>query len=123
MPVDPLQQILSQIRTALAARTQRGAGAGRLSDAAPRQSAEPTQELRAQLRAGISGLNLCSADGRTAARRLFLESVLLSEFGARLANDPRFTQIVGQIQNTFEEQERLRQDLDRVLDELSRSAG
>jgi len=114
--ISPLQQILAQIRTALAERTRTAPQRG--SEARAPTPADRLKELQGNIRSGLAALDLRSVEGRSSARRVFLESVLLSEFGARLANDPKFPELVAQVQAAIDDQESLRKQLDHLVTQL-----
>jgi len=119
-----LQQILAQIRTNLAARsgTARKAAGGARETAAPAPARASVEELQAQIGAGLAAIDLGSQQGKRQARRIFVESVLLGEFGVSLANDPRFAEIVAGVQESFEQEQGLLAQLDTVLEDLRRAA-
>lgn len=121
--VGRLQQILAQIRSSLASkadaqRTSRSAGRGAPTRSALTDSRPTVEELKAQISGGLTAADLASPQGRQQARRVFLESVLLAEFGAALANDARFAEIVSGVQESFEHEPSLLAELDSVLEEL-----
>lgn len=120
---DRLQGIVTQIRSTLARRTDRGGTAGR-SQAANfslgTQGRLTLEELRAGLRSGLAGLDLEQSGDRKRARRLFIESVLLSEFGINLANDARFIEVVSGVESVFSEEPAFLEELDSVLADASR---
>lgn len=121
-----LQQILAQVRSSLAARTRDASKAGGTKSPSPAGSRSAVQQrptiemLQSQISAGLVALNLATAEGKKDARRVFLESVLLSEFGIGLAGDPRFAELVTSVQDSFEQEEALLSDLDTILEELAR---
>lgn len=113
-----IQDILAQIRSTLSSKTARapnqpGAAAARAPAARP-----SIEQLQAQISAGLVPLDLASAQGKRQARHVFLESVLLGEFGVNLADDPRFAEIVAGVQDSFEQHPELLADLDSLLEEL-----
>ena len=119
-----LQQILAQIRTNLSGRSSAGgkAAAPARGQHPETQSRASIEELQAQIGAGLAALDIASPQGKRQARRVFLESVLLNEFGVTLANDPRFTEIVRGVQDSFEQEQALLAQLDAVLEDLRRAA-
>lgn len=123
---DRLQHILAQIRSGLTARTRDSGKVGGITAKAS-HGARPVAEqrltiemLQSQISAGLAVVNLGTAQGKKDARRVFLESVLLGEFGIGLAGDPRFAELVTSVQDSFEEEESLLSDLDHVLEDLAR---
>ena len=121
--VGRLQQILAQIRSTLASKadsqkTSRTAGRAAAVRGAPVGARPTVEELKAQISGGLAATDPASPEGRQQARRVFLESVLLAEFGVDLANDPRFAEIVSGVQETFEHDPELLEGLDAVLNEL-----
>lgn len=117
-----LQQILAQVRASLAAKAERpraGATGRAASRPQSKQASATIDELQAHLASGLRHIDTGTTEGRRQARRVFLESVLLSEFGVLLANDPRFSDIVTGVQDSFESESELLSDLDSVLRDLS----
>src|SRR5690349_11164502 len=120
--VDRLQQILSQIRSTLAAKSgqaQRSQGAGTSGRASATRAVRPTvEELKTQISSGLAAADLQYTQGRRQARRMFLASVLLAEFGVGMANDRRFAEIVDGVLESFEQEPTLLTGIDSVLEEL-----
>lgn len=121
--VGRLQQILAQIRSTLASKADsqkasRTAGHAAVIRGSPGGARPTVDELKAQISGGLAATDPTSPQGRQEARRVFLESVLLAEFGVGLANDPRFAEVVSGVQETFEHDPELLEGLDSVLDEL-----
>lgn len=123
--VDRLQGMVSQIRTTLARRSDKttsGAGTRSTGRGAQAQAQLTLDELRAGLRSGLVGLALDQSDDRKRARRLFIESVLLSEFGIQLANDARFATVVNRVESVFSDDELVLGELDAVLAEVQQGS-
>lgn len=55
---------------------------------------------------------------RTLAVRVFLEQVLLEEFGPGLKNSPRFQEMVGEVQRMMDGDPGLHAELDALVEEL-----
>lgn len=102
MTISPVTQLVAAIQSQLAARTAPGAA----RKGAPRNRARGSGYDREGL-AGLIELRVAqiapddTQRGRKAFR-VFLEAVLLSHFGAGLANDPRFYHMLDDIQGTLE---------------------
>jgi hypothetical protein len=119
--VDRLQSIIAQLRSGLSTRADRSGSKVRTSASSKSIASNKLSEheLRAELKNGIAGLNLSMPADRRQARRVFVVSVLLSEFGVTMSNDPRFLEIVNGVETAISEDEQLTAELDIVLSELA----
>jgi hypothetical protein len=102
--VGHIQQIVTVIRQQMAARGQPVAAAGTRAQARP--GAAPARRGRQALQASV-GKRVQAIDPHDPQRgrrafRIFLEAVLLSEFGDSLINDPAFYHMVDEIQQQLE---------------------
>ena len=115
-PIGPLNPVLDALRRQLAQNVERLRKAGRLGSG------------RAATRAGAASLDAALLErlGRAdaaqlspaAAARVFVETVLLNEFGAQLASDPGFGPLVDEISTAFREDPAVKADFERMLGEL-----
>ncbi|MFA7603932.1 MAG: hypothetical protein WCY29_13060 [Novosphingobium sp.] len=99
-PISTADVFVALLRQKLAERAQaKGAGRKRVADPARSdgiRASRPVAERAA--RAGADDMHL---------RRIVVEQLLASRFGARLANDPRFQQIIGQVTQAIAQDEEL----------------
>ena len=103
--IDPSHRLATLLRSEVAALQQRGKLAG----------ARPGKAAGVQDRHGVPGAVLQriaaiapdDPDRKRKAVRVFLESTLLQEFGARLVHDPSFPSLVEAVQKQMDEDDRL----------------
>lgn len=116
--IDRLSSILEVIRR----RTER-ADTGRTEGRRTRgansgQSRVPLPALEDAIHGRLIKLDLSLPEDAKQARRVFLESVLTWEFGATVPTDPRFHSIVSRVQDAFEADAELSDQLDRLVADL-----
>jgi hypothetical protein len=124
--VDPISQInpvLDALRRQLAENIERMRKAGKLAaagqGAAARQSAPAGAEpLEAAVRRRVGAIDRHSAEGLAAASRVFVETVLVAEFGQGLLADPGLGEMLNDLSASLREDPELREQLDRMLTEL-----
>lgn len=99
--MNPVGQLVAVIQSQLAART---APQGRNSAVRqPTRSARRgQQELTGLIELRVAQISPDDAQRGRKAFRVFLEAVLLAHFGAALANDPRFYQLLDDVQGAME---------------------
>lgn len=117
-PVGKLSRALALMRRAVGTRqpAARPAGAGARGPAtAGHQGVEQAVVRR------LREIPRDDPERRTLAARVFLEQVLLEEFGQELKNSPRFQEMVGEVQRVMDGDPQLQAELQALLDELSRA--
>lgn len=77
-------------------------------------------ELQPTLAQRIKAIDPDDKRRRQKATRIFLETVLVNEFGDAFLADPRFTEIVAEIQVAMEADEQIRDQLDALVTHLSK---
>jgi hypothetical protein len=109
--LDPAHQLAALIRVQVAQlrRRQGGTRAGASPAPAPAESASPVDDLAAVVAQRIRAISRDDPQRERKAFRLFLETVLLSELGASLVNDPSFTVMVDHVQKQMESDPQLAQ--------------
>jgi len=123
-PIGPLNPVLDALRRQLAENIERMRKAGKLAAAGDARSArEPgaaagAEPLEATLRRRIGPLERRSAEGRAAATRVFVEAVLVAEFGRGLLADPGLGEILAEVSAALREDPEIRDKLDTMLAEL-----
>ena len=122
-PINQINPLLDALRRQLAENIERMRESGKLARGTPASagSAEasappPLDEVLAQRLAGpkARGLNLA------AATRVFVESVLIAEFGEALLSDPGFGPLIDEISSAFREDPAVKADFEVMLEELQR---
>jgi hypothetical protein len=121
-PVDNIAQVMQILRRQMSENLEKLRRAGKIS----------THEKPAL---GLSGERIQSTSRQTIARRIksieaddpgllekathiFVESILLAEFGGGLVNDPEFQDLVHQVQEAMLADPSIEQDLRRLAGEL-----
>lgn len=88
------------------------------------KSAHPTkitfETLKTRVRERICSIDPDDAHRTKKANRIFLESVLLFEFGNELMDDPTFYMLLEDIQSLMESDQATRLQLDNLVEELTR---
>ena len=110
MPTDPVQglnALVEALRRRMAGRREKVAGsktapASTPSPATPQRKAD-IQDLKTQIGKRLAGL---SPEERRSKRgqQVFLESVLVWEFGDEITSDPAFAQLTSEIQQAIEKE-------------------
>jgi hypothetical protein len=109
LDIDPAHQLAALIRVQVASLRKRQGGpraAASREDAAP---AEREADLPAVVARRIRAIPQDDPDRERKALRLFLETVLLSELGESLVNDPSFGVMVDHVQSQMESDPQLRE--------------
>ena len=103
MPIGAVNELVHVIQGQLAARTpgrKTGARAGKAGTAAKARYA--ASELTALIEQRVRHIGLDDPQRGRKAFRVFLEAVLLSHFGPALVADPKFFQMVDEVQGGLE---------------------
>jgi len=124
--MDPISQanpVLEALRRQLAENIERLRRSGKLaagtrSGAAAARSPGAAEDLEAALRRKLAGIDRRSSAGLSAATRVFVETVLVGEFGAGLLTDPGFGQLAAELSESLREEAEVREPLERMLAEL-----
>lgn len=109
--IQSVQQIVAVIRANMANRTEASAEARRLSRAAPRRVApdsdSDSHRLNGLISQRVKALSPDDPQRDRKAFRIFLECVLLTEFGEELINTPAFYQLVDDVHRLMEKDDEL----------------
>jgi hypothetical protein len=121
--VDRLGALLAQLRGSLVEKSRRNEKSGRAASAARSGKQADVRlssgDIRAGLLSHLAGLDLQVESDLQQARRLFIELVLVSEFGGRIANDARFTLVAEQVESAMSAEPAISAELTEVLRELA----
>ena len=93
----------------------------RSADAAPLQAGR--EDLAASIARRVAAIDRQVPDRRRQAFRVFLESLLLEEWGDHLMNDPGFQRLVGEVQEQMEADPRLLSLMEEAAERLLGSVG
>jgi hypothetical protein len=97
--IGPLNRLVATIATQLAqTQAPAGAPAARRKGRPGVQGGPPRQDLAALIALRVQAIDRDDPQRGRKAFRVFLEAVLLSQFGEQLINDPQFHQLVDGIQ-------------------------
>lgn len=120
-PIGNLNPVLDALRRQLAENVERLRKSGKLAGSSARraeQAAARPEGLESILRRRISALDRRSPEGKARATRVFVESVLVAEFGEALLADAGLGEMLGEISAALREDPQLREQLDNMLLEL-----
>lgn len=125
-PVNSLGNIMEVLRRQISDNAQRldragKTGSQRSAAHATKTNAPAPKELRALIQERIKGLSSNEPQYQHKAKRLFLESVMIWEFGSDIARDQRFGEMLQTIQETLESSPDTQQSLDKLLQQLTAS--
>jgi len=120
-----ISKIVEQLRLQMSERTARAGksfAGQRFSPSS--KTARPTEStfetLQAKIGERIRAIDLNDSHRKKKANRIFLESVLLFEFGNNLMDDPAFYLLVEDIQNLMESDEATSLQLDCLVEQLTK---
>jgi hypothetical protein len=121
-PISSLNPVLDALRRQLAENIERLRKSGKLAAGArPGRAEQPAahaEGLDAILRRKISALDRRSPEGRSQAIRVFVEAVLVAEFGDALLADPGLGELLAEISGSLREDPEIREQLDGLLGEI-----
>jgi hypothetical protein len=103
-PVNPVSQLVAAIRTQLATQSEQASAkqtSGRQKSSRA-GSPVPLQGIESLVQEKIKRIDRNDPDRGRKAFRIFLETILLSQFGEGLINDPGFYQMVDDVQYAME---------------------
>jgi hypothetical protein len=99
--IDVTARLADVIRTQIASLRDRK-GARQAAGKRPAASAERQGDVAADVAARIRSVDAADPDRERKAFRMFLEAVLISELGAKIAEDPQFAAMVEHVQGSME---------------------
>lgn len=124
-PVSKLGRALAVIRRAASGKQPNGAAQ---RQSAPRSDGPPPQastdaQLRAEIARRLRAVAPNDPNRRDTSVRVFLEQVLLREFGAQALGSPRFQNAVRDVQQVMDADPGVRAELDSLIEELAYAGG
>lgn len=114
--IDPSQSLAALLRNEISALRGRVATARPIGNTAPAQRTNADAAGAAAAR--IQALSPDDPDRKQKALRIFLESVLLQEFGAHLLQDPSFSRMVDAVQVRMQSDSEMAAAADQLGDVL-----
>jgi hypothetical protein len=124
-PVDSVAQVMQVLRRQMAENLQRMRGSGKLAAATPAAAASVARTatpLRQTLARRIKAIDADDPRYPDKVAALFVESVLLAEFGESLVNDPEFRYLAQQVQSAMLADANLQGSLTRLAAQLRAAA-
>lgn len=121
-PINQLNPVLDALRRQLAENIERMRKSGKLARgpaAAGRAAVSAPPSLDTLLAQRLGGAQAHGL-GLAAARRVFVETVLLAEFGQELISDPGFGPLVDDISAAFCEDPAVQANFELMLEEVRR---
>lgn len=119
---------LSKLSRALAIIRRTGQPLHRKAAGAPASATEAQRDaselnFRAQVAARLRTLERRDPNFRNASTRVFLEQVLLREFGEGVLGSREFQQTLQEVQRVMEANEAMRAELEALVEQLASSPG
>lgn len=99
-------------------KAQAGSASSKTKAPTARRGRPGAEDLATALARRIAAIDKSDPDRRRKAFRVFLESVMLDEWGAQLINDPAFHQLVDTVQAQMETSPELRAMMSEAADRL-----
>lgn len=119
--INSVQQIVATIRAEMSSRVVKNDRRGPAVAAKRPAHAKPAQarsRMSGLLQQRVAALDPADPQRGRKAFRIFLESVLLAEFGEELINDPAFYAMVDQVQLAMEDDPQIAGTIARAADSL-----
>lgn len=113
-PIDSISRVMQLLRRRLPAPGRPAPAAG----SAPGPAATGQQDIRDGIAARLSTLDPKTPGYAERATELFVESVLLAEFGEPLTNDPQFRQVILGVAREMRAEPETARDLERLFETL-----
>jgi hypothetical protein len=88
---------------------------------APRNKRASLSELGSTLAQRIQAINPDDKRRHHKAVRIFLETILVNEFGDGLLTDPKFSEVIEEIQATMDADSAISKQLDSLVAELAKT--
>jgi len=124
-PVDNVSQVMQILRRQMAENLERLRGSGRLAGSGvppPATSVGGTaRTLRQTAERRIKSIDPDDPRYLEKATHMFVESVLLAEFGEQLVNDLEFRDLILSVQSTMLADTELESDLRRLVESIRRA--
>ncbi|MEN9865091.1 MAG: hypothetical protein RL748_681 [Pseudomonadota bacterium] len=116
--ISSVAQLVSAIRSQLGAASVVAQANQRNQTSAPKTSHYHPENLEGLIKQRIKQIGRDDQERGKKAFRVFLEAVLLSQLGEHLINDPKFYQVLDEVQKTMETNPHTRQLVDQATQHL-----
>ena len=117
-PIHNIAQVMQALRRQMAANLERLGQSGKLTGQAGPLSGTPSQRVQPTVQQAMARRIRSIAPDDPGflekAALVFVESVLLAEFGEELLNDPAFRDLAAQVQSAMISNTEIREDLRRL---------
>jgi hypothetical protein len=121
-PVNNIAQVMQALRRQMAANLERLGQSGKPAGQAGALSGTPSQRVQPTVRQAmarrIRSIDPDDPGFLEKAALVFVESVLLAEFGEKLLNDPEFRDLATQVQSAMISNTEIRDDLQRLTQQI-----
>lgn len=121
-PVSKLSKVIAVLRSQVSAQPAKAAGGSQVEKSRPgraKASGKATlSELRARIGKRVQAIDPDDPRRNQKAVRIFLESVLLNELGGELINDPKFYDLVTEVQAAMEADASVKDDLELLVQQF-----
>lgn len=116
--INSVQQIVASIRAEMAQRVAVGDSAAPVAARRRARGKPAAAASSGMISERVKALDPADPQRGRKAFRIFLESVLLNELGQELINDSAFYQMVDQVQQTMEQDEKIAAAIDKAVASL-----
>jgi hypothetical protein len=120
-PVSNVGHLLEALRKQLAESPRKagtGAKAGAPASAAAAAGRPDVAQLQKKIREKLQRIDSGDPQSRRKSVHVFLESVLLWEFGEQMMDDPKFYALLDEVQSSMESDPALRESLTTLVSQL-----
>lgn len=120
--IDPTGRLLAYLRQQTQEwRRQQPSGANKPDNARQNRKSDKQDAMSIASRQ-VAAIDKDDPQSRRKAFRIYLASLLMQEFGAGVANDPGFSNLVDRVQDTMEGDLQLKQSMEQAGDLLLKAA-
>jgi hypothetical protein len=120
-PINNVGHLVEVLRKQLA-ESQKNSGAtfktGATSNAAKNIGRPSVEDLQKKIREKLNRIDINDPKSRQKSVQVFLESVLLWEFGERLMDDPKFYALLNDVQTSMESDPEVSESLSTLISTL-----
>jgi hypothetical protein len=112
--VDSTSRFLAELRGKVAVYARASAGKSPRDKGLPAGEKSPLRDARGTIPQRVLAIDLKDPDRRRRAFRIFLESVIIDEFGEDLLNDPDFLRIIDSVHQSMQQDASLQSAIDKA---------
>ena len=123
-PISNINQMIQVLQRQLGSRLEKRNVSGKAEKSSPaaqwKSAGTSVQELQVKLANRIKAIDLDDKRRTQKATRIFLETILSNEFGETYLSDPKFNELLEDIQAVMEEDKGMNEQLHILIDHLSK---